>query len=260
MSNLNSKNGPPKSDRGYTRVDYGQACVGNRWLERSWSAFLGHTTSLLQRPGDTEWVAARNDEYSISVEGESLGITDFGEVEWSESLNKLGAVLVATHHHESLALRIEQTALHEAPALLRAVSLMNHGTRAVEVDAVIHDRFTLEKGDVRFLTGDLTRLKESDEVETGRSVGAMLRGERGLLILEEGDGAIELSAAESGVCSLCIGRKCTLAPSQRWDCGRSTLVAFEGDPHDALKSLLPDIQRRIRAQASLETERAREDA
>lgn len=255
-----SKEDKARSDRAYTHVDYGHARLGNRWLERSWSAFLGHTTSLVQQLGETEWVAARNDEYSLVAEGKTLGVIDFGEVEWSESLTELGATLVATHRHETLALRIEQTAIHEAPALLRSVTLMNHGTRAVEVGPIVIECLTLDVGGIRLFTGDFTRLKESNEPEGRRSVGAMLRGDTGLLFVSEGEGTVTLSAPESGACSVRINLTRVMAPSQRWVFGQSMIVAFEGDPNAALNSLLPDIQRRVRAQERLESKRASEDA
>ena len=54
--------------KAYTYVDAGTAVLGNDWVERQWSAFLGRTISLVQKPGG-EWVAHANPEFEVVADG-----------------------------------------------------------------------------------------------------------------------------------------------------------------------------------------------
>ena len=107
MESNSSVDSPGRVDRAYTRVDHGLVRVGNQWLERVWSGFMGYTTSLIHRPSEFEWAARKNPEFSVEIDGATLNIDDFGEVEWSEECNDLGASLVGVYRHPALELRIE---------------------------------------------------------------------------------------------------------------------------------------------------------
>ena len=43
--------------RAYTRIDAGNAILGNRWLVRAWSTFTGNTVSILEKMAGLEWTA-----------------------------------------------------------------------------------------------------------------------------------------------------------------------------------------------------------
>lgn len=253
-------NGPTRDgERGYTYVDHGLARVGNRWLERVWSGFMGHTTSLMQKEGNIEWAAPKSPEFSLDAAGATLGVDDFGEVEWSEECNELGATLVATHRRPGLELRVEQLAFHEAPALLRSVTLLNSGSQAIEMGPVIAECIALDRPEVRFCTGDFKQPQESADSAGSPALGALVHGGCGLLMLCESEGRIDLGARSPGICSVAFQGSKRLAPSQRAFIGRTFLIAFEGDAVAARDTLVADVQGRLRLHERLTSKRAMEN-
>ncbi len=249
-----------KDERGYTYVDHGQARVGNRWLERVWSGFMGHTTSLKQKKGDVEWAAPVSPEFSLEVAGSTLGVDDFGEVEWSEECNELGATLVATHRRPGLELRVEQLAFHDAPALLRSVTLLNCGGQAIEIGLVIIESIALDNPEVRFRSGDFKQPEEAAEFAGTPALGAWVHGDRGLLMLCEGEGGIDLGSHTPGICSVVYQGVKRLGASERAFVGRTFLIAFEGDPSAARDTLVPDVQGQLRLHERRISKRSLEDA
>ena len=259
MSMLFSDEPARDGERGYTYVDHGQARVGNRWLERVWSGFMGHTTSLVQKAGDVEWAAPKSPEFSVEVSGSTLGVEDFGEVDWSEECNELGATLVVTHRRPGLELRVEQLAFHEAPALLRSVTLFNSGGQAIEIGLVIIESIALDNAEVRFCTGDFKQPQEVADLVGKPALGALVHRGRGLLMLCENEGRIDLGSRTPGICSVAIQGAKRLAPSQRAFIGRTFLIAFDGDALAARDTIVADVQGRLRLHEHLRSKRAMED-
>ena len=249
-----------KDERGYTYVDHGQARVGNRWLERVWSGFMGHTTSLKQKKGDVEWAAPVSPEFSLEVAGSTLGVDDFGEVEWSEECSELGATLVATHRRPGLELRVEQLAFHDAPALLRSVSVLNIGGQVLEIGRVIIESIALDNPEVHFRTGDFKQPQAAAEFVGTTALGAWVHGDRGLLMLCEGEGGIDLGSHTPGICSVVYQGLKRLGASERAFVGRTFLIAFEGDPSAARDTLVPDVQGQLRLHERRISKRSLEDA
>ncbi len=248
-----------KDERGYTYVDHGLARVGNRWLERVWSGFMGHTTSLMQKSGDVEWAAPKSPEFSLDVDGSRLGVDHFGEIEWSEECNELGATLVATHRCPGLELRVEQLAFHDAPGLLRTTTIFNRGRRKVKVGPFITESFELDEPECcqYFMC-----LKASGEQGTSAGfdqIGAVVAGERGLILLGERNAEIVLGSEDFGACSVRIDDRQILTPSQFATQDRSLLIAFEGDSQAALDRHLPEILLRMRLHDRMMAKRALED-
>ena len=259
MSMLFSDESTRDGERGYTYVDHGQARVGNRWLERVWSGFMGHTTSLMQKEGEVEWVAPTSPEFFLDVDGSTLGVDDFGEVEWSEECDELGATLVATHGCPGLELRIEQLAFHDAPALLRSVTLLNCGGQAIEIGLVIIESIALDNPEVRFRSGDFKQPEEAVEFAGTPALGALVQSGLGLLMLCEDEGRIDLGSRTPGICSVAFRGAKRLAPSQRAFIGRTFLIAFDGDALAARNTIVADVQGRLRLHERLTSKRALED-
>jgi len=259
MSNLFSDELTRDGERGYTYVDHGLARVGNRWLERVWSGFMGYTTSLIQKNGDVEWAAPKSPEFSLDAAGSTLGVEDFGELEWSEECNELGATLVATHRRPGLELRVEQLAFHEAPALLRSVTVFNSGSQTIEIGPVIAECIALDNPEVRFRTGDFKQPQEAAVSVGEPALGALVHSGRGLLMLCESEGRIDLGSREPGVCVVRYQGTKAIASSQRWTFGRTLIIPFEGDVLAARDTLIPDIQGRLRLHERLTSKRAMED-
>lgn len=260
MSILFSNESTPDGGRAYTHVDHGLVRVGNQWLERVWSRFTGRTTSLLHKPGEYEWAAAKNPEFSVDVDGRTLGIEEFGEVEWSEACDDLGASLAGVYKCPKIEVRVEQLAFHDAPGLLRTASIFNCGRRKVKVGPVITESFELDQPEnCEYLT-DLSRSPEPDAGTEFSEIGAVIAEERGLILLAESKAKIVLGSQDLAACSIRIGSRETLLPSQFAAQDRSLLIAFEGDPQAALAQHLPEILRRMRLRDRMMAKREREEA
>ena len=258
MSRLFAGDARDRGSRAYVRVDRGQARVGNAWIERTWSSFMGHTTGLVQKSTGTEWVSARNPEFSVEANGEVLGVEDFGEVAWSETHNALGAVLVAAQVRPGLELTIRTTALHEAPGLLRSVWIMNTSPDRVTVGPIVTESFALEREGAQFYVRELRRAHDAIEVGQADALAAIVAGGEGLFIGHEGASTLDLASSEPGVCSARVLERRTLGPAERWMLDPTFLVPFTGDLHAAADTLIPDLQRRVRRHEALEKAHAEE--
>ena len=140
--------------RAYTYVDSGTARAGNRWLERSWSAFLGHTVELQYPRGEFEWCDRTSPEFEFQSEGRTLGYMDFGTVEWSEECDRFGATLVARHLGETLELVSRTTFFHSQPGYLRRWVLIQRGGEPVALDAIHLDLLNLRRDNVMVDAGE----------------------------------------------------------------------------------------------------------
>ena len=258
MESNSSGDSPGRVDRAYTRVDHGPVRVGNQWLERVWSGFMGYTTSLIYRPSEFEWAARKNPEFSVEIDGETLSIDDFGEVEWSEECSDLGASLVGVYRHPALELRIEQLAFHEAPALLRTTTLFNSGRRKVKLGPVITENFVLDKPENCSCFMDLEVPSDPAAISKFNEIGAVVAMDYGLLFLAERKAQIILGSQGSAACSVRSLRRQMFVPSQTVSLDRSIIIAFEGDTQLALGRHVPDIKRRMRSHEGAVAKRERE--
>lgn len=259
MSILFSDEPTRDGERAYTHIDHGLVRVGNQWLERVWSGFTGRTTSLLHKPGEYEWAAAKNPEFSVDVDGNTLSIEDFGEVEWSEVCDDLGASLVGAYRRPEIEVRIEQLAFHDAPGLLRTATFFNCGRREVKVGPAITESFELDQPENCEYQMNLRVSREPDSGTRFSEIGAVITEERGLILLAESKAQIVLGSQDLAACSVRIGSKEILAPSQLATQARSLLIAFEGDSQAALDRHLPEILRRMRLHDRMMAKRERED-
>ena len=118
---------PLDQTRAYTRIDFNQAILGNRWIERTWSGFFGTTTSLVNRGNGSEWVVAQNPEFSLVANGDAVVPIDLGEIDVTEECSDLGASLIVRKGRADLNVTIISTALHDVPAMIRSVTVQNTG-------------------------------------------------------------------------------------------------------------------------------------
>ena len=250
----------PDGERAYTRVDHGLVRVGNQWLERVWSSFTGRTTSLLHKPSVYEWAAARNTEFSVDVDGKTLGTEDFGEVEWSEACNELGASLVGVYRRREIEVRMEQLVFHEAPGLLRTATIVNCGRRAVNIGSIITESFELDRPEDTEFRMNLRVSGEPVKGTRFSEIGTVTAGDQGLLLIAESNAQIVLGSQELAACSVRIGGDKILEHSQFAMHDRSLLVPFEGDSQTALDRHLPEILRRMRLHDRMIAKRALEDS
>lgn len=62
-----------KSERAYTLIGPGMVSIGNAWLERSWSAFVGNTVELRQKAGESDGSADRGPNSVLRLGMKPLG-------------------------------------------------------------------------------------------------------------------------------------------------------------------------------------------
>jgi hypothetical protein len=158
--------------RAYTSVDPGAARVGNAWLERSWSAFIGQTIELTQSAGPTQWLAAQSAEVCFTLaDGRVFDVMALGEVEWSEERSPHAAgLLLRKGSPAGLGAYIRTLALHDSAGLVREVQLFNTSPDPVIVASVHYEMLPLH--------GERQALPEGM---------AVLTADRGLLVGVEGD-------------------------------------------------------------------------
>ncbi len=246
-------------ERAYTRVDHGLVRVGNRWIERVWSGFSGCTTSLVQKQGEFEWAAAKNPEFSIDVDGKTFGAEEFGEVEWSEACDNLGASLVGIYRRSEVEVRLEHVALHDAPALLRTTTIYNRGQNEVRIGPVITESFELDWPESCKYLMNLKTPGEPNAETRFTEVGAVIRGDRGFLLAALSNAEIVLNSKDLAACSIRILSSEKLRSSQFVVPNVSILIAFEGDSNSSLIRDFPEIQRLLRLHERTKAKREREE-
>lgn len=136
-------------ERAYAKIDKGVIRLGNAWLERRWSSFLGTTTELLKRPAGQDSLERKSPEFHLDYGGRPIAAMDLGDLSWSETVDAHGATITMELHGPSVAVHLETTLFHPCPGLIRKLTVTNTGgepmalTRAAaEVLPLKTDRYT----------------------------------------------------------------------------------------------------------------------
>lgn len=224
------------NDRAYTYIDRAKALVGNRWMERTWSAFLGHTIGLVQKSGDYEWLSGPGQEFSLETDRGRLGVLDFGETAWSEENDTRGATLVSVQRRPGLELTLRMTALHEHPGFIRSAVVLNTGDEPVTVDRLLSERLPLRREGVLVYTDDFSQGEESADWRAAHPGAALAREDRGLFFGQRGGGHFRLFAAD-GECAVVVEGPQRIAPGDSWRIAPTFLVPFTGHVRDAAATL-----------------------
>ncbi len=221
--------------KAYTHVDAGTAVLGNRWLERRWSAFLGRTISLEQKPGG-EWVSHANPEFEVVTEERSFGVMDLGEIEWSEVYTQFGAGLVTRQSGPELLLASGFFAFHETPGMLHSAFLFNRGAAPIRCTRVAIERLAVEREGVSVVTRDFTRRSDAEHWRTDESHAALLRQGHGLVVGMVGGGVFELFAPDPRQCALVTPETYALAPGETMHLPETYMLPFSGEDLDTVRS------------------------
>ena len=235
------------TERAFTYVDRGQAKVGNRWVERTWSTFVGHTTGLARMPEEIEWTAGLCREFSLLVDGEPLGVMDFGEVEWSEENGPAGATLVARKMRPGFEVDIRTLALHDSPALVRTVTLRNTGRNDVAVSRVVVDSLGLTQEGVRVYTQGFATHHDAIEWRTDERAAALVRDREVLFVGSEAPCTFRLHAPDAGVCAVAHEAPQPLAAGATLLFPSTYLLATSGDLAECARTTFTDFLVRLRA-------------
>jgi hypothetical protein len=252
------QDGKKSPQRAYTHVDYATAKVGNRWLERSWSRFMGTTNSLIEKESEREWVSANNPEFKIETDGVPLGPMELGDTNFSDTVNDLGAVITLEKSNPELVFTAETTAFHDKPVLVRKVSLRNLTDSPKVVRSIASEAITLDSNDVRFLTQFFSKEESGVIADTKETTIGIEWGEDGLLVGKMGEGNFDLGHSESQTCQIIVPIHNELQPGETREFGRTMLMLYQGDPLDFANTQIPDVVKRIQDFESAEQRKADE--
>ncbi len=244
-------------DRAYTHIDAGTIILGNAWLERQWSAFLGNTVSLRQKAGGVAWIDGSAPEFRIHLPDRVLGHMDLGETEWSEELNRFGAGLFAVQWSPELSVQLCFFAFHRVPGLLRTMCVVNRSKEPLTVGPVALEVLPARRGDVG-LHVDGHACEEEGMVSESDHPVALTIGEAGLLLGTGGGGRFELFAPDPLVCAVGTAEQRKLRPGQRWQLPSSFLAPFTGTPQEDGRRALDGFRQEWQHMRAWEQERTYE--
>lgn len=235
-----------RNDRAYTVLSPGVARLGNRWFERSWSVILGATSEVRQRDADFDWIAKSCPEFRLDVDGESLGVMDLGDVEWTEEYNDFGAALVVRQAGPKLILYIRTLAFHDNPGMLRSLRVMNNGPEPISVTGVSIDVLSIRREGVQVITEGFSCESEGAAWNPTECTAALKAPGRGLILGIEGGGAFELFAPDASVCALRQAEDRVLETNESWTLPDTLILPFTGELEDAVGREYADFLRRVK--------------
>jgi hypothetical protein len=210
-------------ERAQTYVDVGSARIGSGGVVRTFSAFLGATVSL--QAGGTEWVVRQAPELAVVVDGARLSCMELGGASWSEEANTHAALLIAEFDAGGLVVQVRTWALHEAPALLRVVSVQNFTAAPVALSGVVVDALPLRDAVLR--TG--SDFADRAASYAGPAAPVALAGPDGGLVLGmEAEGTFALRTEDPALCVMAAPGAWTLAPGAGWSSPMGWMVAYDG--------------------------------
>jgi hypothetical protein len=180
-------------ERAYTYVDHGRALVGNRWMERRWSAFMGTTTGLWHRSAQRVWANVPGEEVTLTVNGEVQPALAFGDVAWSEEADSYGATLVQDRSGLGLSIEVRTFVFHSIPAMARVLTVVNRSAaRPVGCTLLDELRLTVHGGEDPSPRPTVVPPVDVDGA-LGQAV-ALERPDGGLFVAVEAGGTIDLDA------------------------------------------------------------------
>jgi hypothetical protein len=165
--------------------------------------------------------------------GRSLGLLDFGEADWSEENGSRGATLVSVQRRPGLELTVRNLALHEHPAFLRTMSILNTSDDAVTVLELWPEWLPIVRDGVRVYTEDFSSGAASADWVASEPGAAVALQDRGLFFGQRRGGRFGLMSGDEGECSVRVAGPRTLGPGEVWELEPTFLVPFTGRVVDA---------------------------
>ena len=239
--------GKSSPQRAHTHVDYATAKVGNRWLERSWSRFMGTTNSLLEKEQDREWVAVNNPEFRIELSDCVLGPMELGDTDFSDTVNELGAVLTLVKSNDALTFTVQTIAFHDMPVMIRQVSLANRSDEAKLIRSISLDAFKLESDESCFLTQFFSKEHSAVLSDTDETTVALEWDRSGFLVGRTGEAIFDLGHSAPGVCEIRSAVEKELSPGETLTCERTLLMPYGESPLDFANKQIPQVMNRLKA-------------
>lgn len=252
--------------RAYTYIDRGSARVGNSFLERSWSTFLGVTLSIRDRGTGWEWLSRKTtsdsaphtqglpltgDEFLLSSTNAMFRPFDFGYVEWSEENNLSGAVLSACWTGSQVDVVMRAFAFHEHPGVVRTLSIKNKSSETLGLEQSLFESFSIRK-DILTTMEPLPQITLPTSWETPKCGVIATSGNRGILVAAAGKGHMLL---ENNTYGASHNEIIELAPGTLLSFPPTFLFAYPAPFNLAAKSLYLDL---LKAWGEIEILRVRE--
>jgi len=213
-----------QSDRAYVHISAGTTRIGNAWIERSWSAFLGHTVGLTDRTHARDWLDASVDDFLLVSGERRMTPMDLGEKEWSEAMFLQGAALTVRHAGLGVVFDICTRVFHRAPFIIRSCRILNATNQGMSLDEVVIDRMQLS-----------ARAPEYDvfPMENGGYAGYLLDGGRGMVFAALPEAELAFDSSESATVARCVARSVKIAAGAHCELPDMGVVFFSGARADA---------------------------
>ncbi len=201
--------------RAYTLIDPGTARIGNAWLERSWSNFMGNTIGLAQKTGSSvEWCRGKSPEFRIETGQASLGIMDLGYTQWSEEYSPESVTLLMEQEGPDWVLTVHTTAFHACGGLWRGCALTNSSPEVQKADHLLSDILPLPRNAV-CMEQDIHHV-------------ILHCGNQGLLIGTEEHSRVDVGCSEELSCRIAAQGPWLLEPGATLVLPGSYIVPFTG--------------------------------
>lgn len=213
-----------RPDRAYVHISAGTTRIGNAWIERSWSAFLGHTVGLTDRTHPRDWIAGPGGDFLLSGGERRMTPMDLGEKEWSEALFSQGAALTARHAGPGIAFDVCTRVFHRASFMMRSCRLMNASGCALQVDEAVLDQVHLAASAPECATFAL---------DCGGMGGYCLDRGRGLVVAALPGAAIVFDDHKQATAIRCVARAVAIAPGAYKELPDIGMAFFSGAAADA---------------------------
>jgi hypothetical protein len=195
-----------------THIDRLNARVGNRWWERVWDVMLGATTDLVQKSDEFAWADKRSAEFAVTINGESLGIMDFPDLQCSEEHSPAGAMLAVRRSRPGLQLITRSTAFERLPVLLRSVFLANTGTEPIQIEQITTDILPLAHTPSEVTPHEMAHPHVDGSWNPTQRAVFIVRRNRSLLLGREEGARIGIQEGDSPECRVFVDGPLRLEP------------------------------------------------
>jgi hypothetical protein len=232
--------------RAAVSIESGHCAVRNAWIERTWSPFPGDTLRLTDTRRDQDWVSREGPDLAIRFDGGLLGPGGFGDIQWSEERNALGAALVCKRTWPGAVVVSRDLAYDDHPAIQRFVSVISLMTRPAEVRAPILDALYIDPAGTALHWDSFQQTGESFAAESDERGVALHRGHAGLILGAYHGAAYDLFAMDAGRCTLGSAGQYLVEPGSVVKLPSTYMLAYTGALADASRSVYADFLAQMR--------------
>lgn len=120
----------------YARRDASALRIGNRWVERQFSARVGSpllTTAFLNKISDREYLRSGGREFCFSVDGREIISANFNFVELDDLRWDSSVEIVAHLHNASLVVELHAMVYDDHPVIRKWLVIENHGDALIRI-------------------------------------------------------------------------------------------------------------------------------